>query len=352
MFFYVGIHKAFKKSTYKNEKKYKVSVVVSARNEEENILNLLDSLEAQTYPKDLFELIICDDRSTDSTRDIIGNFAKHSSIDINFIMIDENGTAAGKKQALNKIIPLAKNDILMFTDCDCVVSSKWIETYVEAYDDDTDYVLGVVNTVYPGNAYFSKFRTVEAIVYRLLSCVGLGNNFPITSSASNMSYRKKLFFKGNGFGRFLNVRSGDDDLQMFNLWKFLNKKKYLFSQTASVTAYEKKSKAKHVNLATRRASKFIYYPNSLKVLTLLVFLYFVVMVIFTGHIIIDHNFLKSYGILLIIKLIFEFSVVAKFCTLINREDLIKHAIFFVLSYPFSFIFFGFKGTLCKYKWKE
>ena len=42
----------------------KISVIIAARNEEENIGKLLSSLEVQSYPKDLFEVIVVDDNST------------------------------------------------------------------------------------------------------------------------------------------------------------------------------------------------------------------------------------------------------------------------------------------------
>ena len=44
-----------------------ISVIIPARNEEENIGNLLQALQQQTYPKELFEIIVVDDHSTDKT---------------------------------------------------------------------------------------------------------------------------------------------------------------------------------------------------------------------------------------------------------------------------------------------
>ncbi len=44
-----------------------ISVIIAARNEENNIQELLQSLHAQQYPKELYEVIIIDDHSTDNT---------------------------------------------------------------------------------------------------------------------------------------------------------------------------------------------------------------------------------------------------------------------------------------------
>src|SRR3954470_21457558 len=44
-----------------------ISVIIAARNEEQNIPTLLQSLQDQQYPKHLYEVIIIDDHSTDNT---------------------------------------------------------------------------------------------------------------------------------------------------------------------------------------------------------------------------------------------------------------------------------------------
>jgi len=53
----------------------KVSVIIPARNEEENIGNLLSSLEKQTYPAHLFEVIVVDDHSTDNTAAMVNGYS-------------------------------------------------------------------------------------------------------------------------------------------------------------------------------------------------------------------------------------------------------------------------------------
>ena len=53
----------------------KVSVIIVARNEENNIINLLNGLENQSYSKSFFEVIIVDDCSEDRTIDKIESFS-------------------------------------------------------------------------------------------------------------------------------------------------------------------------------------------------------------------------------------------------------------------------------------
>ena len=52
-----------------------VSIIVAARNEEQCIGRLLEALLQQTYPKELFEIIIVDDFSTDATANVVRSFS-------------------------------------------------------------------------------------------------------------------------------------------------------------------------------------------------------------------------------------------------------------------------------------
>lgn len=52
-----------------------VSVVIAARNEEENLPHLLTALVNQSYPQSRYEVIIADDDSTDNTAAVIKRFS-------------------------------------------------------------------------------------------------------------------------------------------------------------------------------------------------------------------------------------------------------------------------------------
>ena len=76
-----------------------VSVVISARNEEKNISNLLNDLVNQSIDKNHLEILIANDRSDDSTGEIIDRFASDYSF-IKTIHINKKHTMAPKKYAL------------------------------------------------------------------------------------------------------------------------------------------------------------------------------------------------------------------------------------------------------------
>ena len=53
-----------------------MSIVISAKNEEKNLDLLVDSLLNQKYPKSCYEIIIANDKSTDSTLNKLNEFKK------------------------------------------------------------------------------------------------------------------------------------------------------------------------------------------------------------------------------------------------------------------------------------
>jgi chlorobactene glucosyltransferase len=93
-----------------------VSILVPARNEEKKIARCLESLLLQDYPS--FELIVVDDRSTDSTASIIESFAKADSRVKLVRGKDTPSGWIGKCNALAHAVGYASGDWFVFTDAD------------------------------------------------------------------------------------------------------------------------------------------------------------------------------------------------------------------------------------------
>ncbi len=66
------------KSHYRYNRAYRpsVSIIIAARNEEDNIGRCLDSMVRLTYPQELLEIVVVDDRSMDRTREVVNRYAK------------------------------------------------------------------------------------------------------------------------------------------------------------------------------------------------------------------------------------------------------------------------------------
>src|SRR6185437_1661998 len=60
------------------EPKTFISVIIPARNEQEQIGACIASVLAQQYPRELFEIIVVDDHSEDSTADVVKGYANRN----------------------------------------------------------------------------------------------------------------------------------------------------------------------------------------------------------------------------------------------------------------------------------
>lgn len=109
----------------------KVSVILTAYNEEKYIKKAIESILDQTLED--FELIIVNDGSTDNTLDIINSFD-----DERIIVIDQENAGPGASR--NRALKLAKGEYTMYLDGDDWYSKDALEiAYDEAKGKDTDF---------------------------------------------------------------------------------------------------------------------------------------------------------------------------------------------------------------------
>jgi chlorobactene glucosyltransferase len=135
-----------------------VSVIVPARNEEENIGRCVESLMASDYPG--FEVLVVDDRSQDRTREIVREIAEQrrpSGAEGNEDSVGESGSPVtlvlgeplpegwfGKPWACWQGAKEAKGDLLLFTDADTVHSPDLLKRVVVALEEDQADALTVI----------------------------------------------------------------------------------------------------------------------------------------------------------------------------------------------------------------
>ncbi len=114
----------------------KITVGICVRNGEKHIFETLRSLEDQTVKPD--HLIVIDDHSTDNTKEILETFRSSTGVNFSFHDIRGRGLFDGR----NHVLSLSKNEIIAFTDADCVPRSDWIERIFKVFKDHPDVVGG------------------------------------------------------------------------------------------------------------------------------------------------------------------------------------------------------------------
>lgn len=206
---------AFKVDCGAENKLQPVSVIICAKNEEDNLRNYLPAILEQDYPQ--FEVIVVNDQSEDMTADALKELAAQYPR-LKVITIEPYiNEFAGKKFALTLAFKAAKHDVFLLTDADCKPrSSQWLKLMANAYDGKAaDIVLGYSPyAVKPGLLnFFIQFDTVyTAMQYLSLAIAGK----PYMGVGRNLSYRKALFFDNKGFAPYLKLAPGDDDLFINN----------------------------------------------------------------------------------------------------------------------------------------
>jgi len=114
-----------------------ISVCVPARNEERNIERCVDALLAQTYPN--FEIIVLDDRSTDSTQEILSGLSESDSRIKTIDGSDLPPGWAGKPHALTQAAATARGEWLCFIDADTFVTPDALAAvYAQALETQAD----------------------------------------------------------------------------------------------------------------------------------------------------------------------------------------------------------------------
>ncbi len=177
-----------------------VSVVVPARNEEANIENCINSIAESDYPVEKYEIIAVNDRSTDRTGEILDDLSKNIK-NLKIVSIDEahhHQNLKGKPGALQSGIDEAQGDIILMTDADCKVGSKWIKKISSCYKDkNIGFVASFTNI--DGEGLFDRIQAIEWIYMHTLACAGIGLGQPLGCFGNNISVRKSVFDQIGGF---------------------------------------------------------------------------------------------------------------------------------------------------------
>ena len=202
---------AYAKKQKNSLKKIPISVIVCAKNEEENVKKFIPILAEQDYPD--YEIILIDDASSDETLDIFEAFEKQYP-NVRLVKVKNNEAFWGnKKFALTLGIKAAKKEYLLFTDADCYPTSKdWIMEMSSHFTMNKTIILGYGAYEKIAGSFLNKIIRFETMLtaVQYFSWAKLGH--PYMGVGRNLAYKKEEFFNVNGFIDHMKIRSGDDDL--------------------------------------------------------------------------------------------------------------------------------------------
>ena len=193
--FLIGASKKFKKVD--DENLPSISIIVAARDEEENILDCLESLNNLIYPEDKIEIIIADDQSTDSTGMIIDDFIKDKTKFKKIIPDKKFGNLRGKALAIANALEHSNGEVILTTDADCMVSPTWAKTLASYYTEDVAIVCGFTDQL-EYNA-FAWMQSVDFIYLLSIASGAMNLGKPLSCIGNNMSYRRSVYDEVGGY---------------------------------------------------------------------------------------------------------------------------------------------------------
>lgn len=160
------------------EKEELISIVITVRNEERNIADMLDSLVIQEPP---IEIIIVDSHSEDKTVDIIKGYMKKYP----FIRLIIRGGTRGYCRNIG--IKASRGFAVAFIDGDCIANPFWIHEMRNSLKRGADIVAG--KSIQIGYYPFASLGRVE------LYHKGVDLTYP----SDNLCYRRHILDEIGGF---------------------------------------------------------------------------------------------------------------------------------------------------------
>ncbi|MDJ0645494.1 MAG: glycosyltransferase [Flavobacteriaceae bacterium] len=294
-----------------------VSIIIAARNEAENLKELVPLLLTQHHQT--FEIIIVNDASTDSTVEVVNSFGKEH---LKLITIPAVPNYFGnKKNAITQGIKAAHYEHLLFTDADCrPASSNWVTQMTSLLNKDKAIVLGYgAYKKLPSfvNKLIRYETLVTAIQYFSYSKIGL----PYMGVGRNLSYKKDLFLEASGFESHGDIKSGDDDLFINEMATEKNTAN-CFSKESFTISEPKKTYKSWFHQKRRHISTATYYKP---IHQFLLAGFFVSQLLFWVLAIILLAFSLNWQFVILfiaIRCIAQYTVVSRSASKLNEKDLV------------------------------
>lgn len=189
----------------------KVSVIICAKNEAENLQKFLPSVLTQDYPD--YQVVVVNDCSEDDSEMVLARLKQqHPRLYYTTIPFDRR-YHHGKKLALTIGVKAAVHNYLVFTDADCQpAGDQWLKTMMQGFaSPEKRLILGFGG--YLKKKGFLNFLIRYDTFYVAMQYMGFAlSKKPYMGVGRNLAYTKELFIKNNGLKSHSKIASGDDDL--------------------------------------------------------------------------------------------------------------------------------------------
>ena len=249
-----------------------VTLIISAYNEEKNIQEKVRNALLLDYPEDRLEIIVSSDGSNDRTNEIVAGITDRR------LVLKAFKGRHGKTDCLNRVIPHAKGEIVLFTDANAMFPPEMLGNLVKNfYDTAVGAVTGWTHYFHPDSGeettgFYAKFEKIIKCKESLISsCVG--------ADGAIFAIRKELYIPlgANDINDFiipLNIiRQGKRvvlDASVFCTEEATEGAKNIFNRQVRITTRTAWALRRHIDLINGfKYGSFSFFLVSHKVLRLL-----------------------------------------------------------------------------------
>jgi cellulose synthase/poly-beta-1,6-N-acetylglucosamine synthase-like glycosyltransferase len=348
-----------------------LSIIIPARNEEENIATCIQSILNQSYPKNLYEIIVVNDHSTDATASIVKAFNEPNIKCIDLINFIGNETNSYKKKGIEVGIEQAVGQLIITTDADCIAPPNWLQTIAAFYDEKKPDLIVMPVSILPSpigeglgmRSFIEIFQSLDFMTLQGITGAAVHKKVHSMCNGANLAYTKKAFHAVNGFAGINSIASGDDMLLMHKIYT-QHKKGIAYLKNAAVIVQTKpvKTITEFINQRIRWASKADKYEDK-RMLPVLMVVYFFNVILFALPLFsmlysdkysifnIQYSIIQLWFWLLLFKMVIEIIFLIPVAKFFNKLPLL---FLFPLIQPFHIIYTviaGWLGKFGRYSWK-
>ncbi|OSZ78510.1 hypothetical protein CAP35_09735 [Chitinophagaceae bacterium IBVUCB1] len=331
----------------------KISIIIPARNEADNIGKCIEAILAQEYPKELYEIIVIDDHSEDDTAAIVKQY-KHPNVRcIQMADHPADTTIAYKKKALSLGIALAKGELIITTDADCTAANQWLHNMAAIYEQQQAVMIVAPVDFTCNDSVVQLFQSLDFMSMQGITAashrLGLGN----MSNGANLAFTKAAYNAVDGYKGIDHLASGDDFLLMMKMrYAYPTRISYLKSTEAIVSTAPQPDWSSFLQQRIRWASKSGKYDDKrLTAILMLVYLYNVLLLIIAIAGIFHTHYLLLFVSMLLVKTEVEIYYLLPVAKFFGKRRQLRY---FPLLQPLHMLYIvlaGLLGFVGVYKWK-
>ncbi len=341
-----------------------LSIIISARNEEQNISNCLQSILKNNYPAHLLEIIVVDDHSEDATAAIVKSFANQNVKLISLKDFVTDKINSYKKKAIEVAVAQATGTLIITTDADCIVPAKWLSTIALFYEEHKPAFIAAPVAIDCGWSFIQIFQSLDFMTLQGITAAVVSKKQMTMCNGANMAYERAAFYEVGGFAGIDNIASGDDMLLMHKIFeRYPDRALFLKSKDAIVKTAAVNTIKQFFHQRIRWASKADKYDDK-RILPVLVLVYFFNVIILmmpvtglwynTQYSIfnVQCSMLGVWFYMLAFKIVAEMFFLFPVSGFFGKKSMLW---FFPIMQPFHILYTliaGWLGKFGKYTWKE